>query len=267
MPRKDAASGPITAQAQQDLVSEGIENFELPKSLVTKIAKSAIPDNAKLQKETVLSLVKGSTVFINYLAATAHDVALSKQHKSISASDVLKALEMIEFGDLVEMLQAELQIYRDTTKGDKGRNKTTTATTASSSASSNINNSKGKVKESGDASVSARAKGKEKAPPPPAQQPQQQSPFTTVPRPLVSLSTSQDVAGDGTRREDDELGGEYDMEDEGEGEGEDVGDVEEEEEDPGEEEEEPVDMMAVEEEETRRDAAGLDEPMRGPGED
>ena len=26
-----------------------------------------IPDNVKLQKETVLSLVKGSTVFINYL--------------------------------------------------------------------------------------------------------------------------------------------------------------------------------------------------------
>lgn len=83
MPRKDAGGGPISAQAQQDLVSEGIENFELPKSLVTKIAKSAvssriyfltvfsnvsqIPDNVKLQKETVLSLVKGSTVFINYL--------------------------------------------------------------------------------------------------------------------------------------------------------------------------------------------------------
>lgn len=42
MPRKDAGSGPISAQAQQDLVSEGIENFELPKSLVTKIAKSAV---------------------------------------------------------------------------------------------------------------------------------------------------------------------------------------------------------------------------------
>ena len=28
-----------------------------------------IPDNAKLQKETVLSLVKGSTVFINYLGS------------------------------------------------------------------------------------------------------------------------------------------------------------------------------------------------------
>ncbi|KAJ7658083.1 hypothetical protein B0H17DRAFT_1213316 [Mycena rosella] len=126
MPRKEPPQGPISAQAQQELVSEGMENFELPKSLVTRIARSALPENVKMQKETVISLIKGSTVFINYLAATrvpvlpihrgpltrfscsAHDVALSKQHKSISASDVLKALEMIEFGDLVDKLQGEL---------------------------------------------------------------------------------------------------------------------------------------------------------------
>lgn len=42
MPRKDAYGGSISAQAQQDLVSEGIENFELPKNLVTRIAKSAV---------------------------------------------------------------------------------------------------------------------------------------------------------------------------------------------------------------------------------
>jgi len=84
------------------------------------LQKSSIPDNVKLQKETVLSLVKGSTVFINYLAATAHDVALSKQHKSISASDVLKALEMLEFTDMVEQLQGELQVYRQLVKtGEK----------------------------------------------------------------------------------------------------------------------------------------------------
>ncbi|KAG6860398.1 hypothetical protein C0995_011645 [Termitomyces sp. Mi166 len=138
MPRKDAPSGPISAQAQQDLVSDGIENFELPKSLVTKIAKSALPDNAKLQKETVLSLVKGSTVFINYLAATAHDVAVSKQHKSISASDVLKALEMIEFGDLVERLQTELVVYRANAKTDKKKIPPPSSVSASASASASI---------------------------------------------------------------------------------------------------------------------------------
>ncbi|KIL67043.1 hypothetical protein M378DRAFT_102733, partial [Amanita muscaria Koide BX008] len=142
MPRKDATTGQISAQAQQDLVSEGIENFELPKSVVTKIAKSAIPDNAKLQKETILSLVKGSTVFINYLAATAHDVALSKQHKSISASDVLKALEHIEFGDLVESLQSELQVYRELAKTDKSKK-----------GSANVNNSNAQASSSTSASA------------------------------------------------------------------------------------------------------------------
>ncbi|KAI6018706.1 histone-fold-containing protein [Pisolithus microcarpus] len=222
MPRKDAGTGPISAQAQQDLVSEGIENFELPKSLVTKIAKSAIPDNAKLQKETVLSLVKGSTVFINYLAATAHDVALSKQHKSISASDVLKALEMIEFGDLVEKLQEELQIYRDNTKGDKGRR------------SAAAPSSKGKAKESESASATSHAKGKEKA-----------TPYSGI-----TSSVSQSAAEELRPRSpvgDDEVAGDED--DEGE-----VDDVVEQD-----EEEEPLDTMQIETDELERDPTELHE--------
>ncbi|KAH7925999.1 histone-fold-containing protein [Leucogyrophana mollusca] len=245
MPRKDAGGGPISAQAQQDLVSEGIENFELPKSLVTKIAKSAIPDNSKLQKETVLSLVKGSTVFINYLAATAHDVAQSKQHKSISASDVLKALEMIEFGDLVEMLQSELQIYRDNVKGDKGRK--------SGAADRSSASQKGKSKDVAESasSVSAsRAKGKEKASAPPLP-----PPFTSVPRAAPASSISQ--APVHPEDEDDDMGepAQEDGEDDEEPE-EDYDDVEGE----VEEDEEPADQMAVEEEELRRDAGGLEEP-------
>ncbi len=77
MPRKEPGGLPISAQAQQELVSEGIENFELPKTVVTKIAKSALPDNAKLQKETVLALVKGSTVFINYLGGQVNSLSLT----------------------------------------------------------------------------------------------------------------------------------------------------------------------------------------------
>ncbi|RXW23766.1 hypothetical protein EST38_g2087 [Candolleomyces aberdarensis] len=120
MPRKENP-GPISAQAQQDLVSEGIENFELPKSVVMKIAKSALPEEARLTKETVLSLVKGSTVFINYLAATAHDVAVSKQHKSIAATDVLKALEMLDFADLVAPLSEELKTFKEQSKTTSGK--------------------------------------------------------------------------------------------------------------------------------------------------
>jgi DNA polymerase epsilon subunit 3 len=53
MPRKDAYTGPISAQAQQDLVSEGIENFELPKSVVMRIAKSSVCFFWNMRKATI----------------------------------------------------------------------------------------------------------------------------------------------------------------------------------------------------------------------
>ena len=54
------------------------------------------------------SVVLPSRLVVFSDESRAHDVAQSKQHKSISASDVLKALELLEFGDLVEPLQSEL---------------------------------------------------------------------------------------------------------------------------------------------------------------
>lgn len=155
MPRRENANTPASAQAQQDAVSEGLENFELPRALVTRIAKSAVPENVKLQKDTVLSLVKGATVFINYLAATAHEVSTSKQHKSISASDVFKALEIIEFADLIPPLQAELQVYRELSKSKKG----STAGGASASAPPARSKSGG----GGGGAAAQRGKGKERA--------------------------------------------------------------------------------------------------------
>ena len=45
---------------------------------------------------------------LSYVLASAHDIAAQKQHKSVSASDVLKALEQIEMGDMVQKLQSDL---------------------------------------------------------------------------------------------------------------------------------------------------------------
>ncbi|KAM6500096.1 Histone-fold-containing protein [Amanita muscaria] len=280
MPRKDATTGQISAQAQQDLVSEGIENFELPKSVVTKIAKSAIPDNAKLQKETILSLVKGSTVFINYLG-TAHDVALSKQHKSISASDVLKALEHIEFGDLVESLQSELQVYRELAKTDKSKK-----------GSANVNNSNAQPSSSTSASAPPNAKKAGSSGSSAAQQ-RQSSASVSSKSPLLPRKNKGTVAASApvpasilpVEDNDDDVdmgmdesassaphvqqGGGEDEYSEGLGHVDQDEQIEEDEQDePGDEEEEGehrmgeeelVDMMQVEEEELRRDARGVEE--------
>jgi len=118
------------------MVNEGIENFELPKTIITRIAKSPLANNAKFNKDTITALTRGTTVFINYLCATAQDVSRTRTHKMISASDVLKALELIEMPDMVPLLQRELEIYRReqktaTAKG-KGR--------ASQGSTSNVTN-------------------------------------------------------------------------------------------------------------------------------
>lgn len=39
----------------------------LPKSIVTRLAKGVLPQNTNIQKDAVLALTKGATVFINYL--------------------------------------------------------------------------------------------------------------------------------------------------------------------------------------------------------
>ncbi|KZP23971.1 histone-fold-containing protein [Athelia psychrophila] len=251
MPRKDQSTGLISAQAQQDLVSDGIENYELPKSIITKISKSSIPENAKLQKETVLGLVKGSTIFINYLCATSHDVAMSKQHKSVSASDVLKAIEIIEFGDLNDILSAELQIYRNNLKAEKTRKERADKIAA-----------KGKAKEPAAPTVvptsidpslsSASTKGKSKAHP---------VPEAHVLPPNVLGARDADVpmelAEDGAGGERDiRKGLEPFMDPNDRSASEDEEAAEEDEES----EEEPVqDPMVVEQEDLRRDANGLEQ--------
>ncbi|EPQ53038.1 histone-fold-containing protein [Gloeophyllum trabeum ATCC 11539] len=227
MPRADSSSNlskAPSAKNQQDAV--GIENYELPKSLITKIAKSAIPENTKLQKEVVTSLVKGSTVFINYLGASAaHDVAASKQHKSISATDVLKALELLEFADMVPGLQTELQAYRDTQK--KGKQSGA---------------SKGKAKET---DSPAKAKGKEKA----AAVPSAVSQTDQEPQ-----DVDEDESGNTVRVRPEEDEDMLDPEEEG-----DIPEEEIPEDEPEEEDEELVDNVAVEEEELQRDARGLED--------
>ncbi|KAG8902019.1 hypothetical protein FRB99_004868 [Tulasnella sp. 403] len=110
-----------SAQAQQDVILAGIENYELPASTITRIAKTAMPEGSKMSKDTVTALTKASTVFINYLSATAHDIAKSNGLKTINAADVLKAMEMIELGDLVPQLEQDLTAFRENGKKPRTR--------------------------------------------------------------------------------------------------------------------------------------------------
>ncbi|KAI0696982.1 histone-fold-containing protein [Cerioporus squamosus] len=247
MPRaKESTAGASTAQAQQEAVSEGIDNFELPRSLIMKLARaSQVPENTKFSKEVILAILKASTVFINYLAATAHEVATSKQHKSISATDVLKALELVELADIAKNIQEELPLYRDLQKSDKRKGGKGKAKDASESAS---------------AGPKTKGKGKAAASAPPDAAEQGPSPTIHIPAvrsaagPSAAPEQPEDVDEDQEMADADQDHGEDPEQDEAEDE-----EIDEDEDDEDEDETEPPeDMMAVEEEELRRDARGLE---------
>ncbi|KAI0708797.1 histone-fold-containing protein [Fomitopsis betulina] len=236
---KESASS-VNALAQQEAVSEGIEAFELPRSIITRLARSAMSENTKMSKDVVLSFQKSSTVFINYLAATAHEVAASKQHKSISATDVLKALELVEMGDMVPKLQQELQLYRDVQKSGrsgKGKARESLAEGKAASAASSSRPRQKKEKERGPTITINRPQAKA---PSRALEPQYE-PAGVNGRVHEARDEDEDMV------EEDEEVDDEDDDDDGD---EDVGD------------EEPEEPMAVDDEDTRPDE-GLDDEDDG----
>ncbi|CCL98862.1 uncharacterized protein FIBRA_00869 [Fibroporia radiculosa] len=267
MPRKQPGTSTVTAASQQEVVSEGIENFELPRSLVTKLARSGMSEGTKMQKDVVLSYSKASTVFINYLgahnsahriivralspftyhtAATAQEVSSSKQHKSISASDVLKALEMVELGDMLPMLQRELQIYREIQKADKSRKSGGSKGKTRESQQDTVSTS---VSASSSAPARSNSKGKEK---------EHKGPTATV---LSASPAAQDSEPELEGEEEEGIGEDLEQEIDGDEEmGEDEEDVDEEEDMQDEAIEESEEPIAIEDEELLQDEGGLGDP-------
>ncbi|KAH8594312.1 histone-fold-containing protein [Bisporella sp. PMI_857] len=90
-----------------------VQDLNLPKSIVTRLAKGVLPPNTQIQGNAMLAMTKSATVFINYLASHANDHAASANRKTIAPQDVLKALDELEFPDFKPRLEAELAKFNE----------------------------------------------------------------------------------------------------------------------------------------------------------
>ncbi|KAJ3297924.1 hypothetical protein HK104_011384 [Borealophlyctis nickersoniae] len=89
-----------------------IEDCDLPKTIIARVLKAGLPDNAIVAKDAKAALTKSCTVFINYLTATACDINKSSGHKSINANDIFKALEILEFDEFTPKVRAAVQAFQ-----------------------------------------------------------------------------------------------------------------------------------------------------------
>ncbi|OAF62367.1 hypothetical protein VC83_01153 [Pseudogymnoascus destructans] len=94
-----SASTPAKEAAHKEKDGVNIEDLNLPKSIVTRLAKGVLPPSTQIQGNAMLAMTKSATVFVGYLAAHANEYAQAANRKTVTPADVLRALEDLEFGE------------------------------------------------------------------------------------------------------------------------------------------------------------------------
>jgi len=87
--------------------------YELPQASVMRIVKAALPDNISVQKEVRNSLSKSAGLFLLYVTQSANEHCTAAKRSTISADDVLFALNDLQFDELSKPLAAFFQAYKN----------------------------------------------------------------------------------------------------------------------------------------------------------
>ncbi|KAF2653870.1 histone-fold-containing protein [Lophiostoma macrostomum CBS 122681] len=108
--KSNASAASPDDSARQGLREDGlsIEDLNLPRSIVQRLAKGVLPPNTQIQKDAVLAMSKSATVFVNYLTSHAAENAARSNKKTVMPKDVFDAMQELEFESFLPRLEAEV---------------------------------------------------------------------------------------------------------------------------------------------------------------
>lgn len=98
---------------KKDKDATGIEDLNLPKSIITRLAKGVLPPNTQIQANAILAMTKAATVFINHLTNAANERTQNSNKKTIMPPDVFDALDDIEYPEFKELVQQEFKKFNE----------------------------------------------------------------------------------------------------------------------------------------------------------
>ncbi|XP_055839674.1 DNA polymerase epsilon subunit 3 [Episyrphus balteatus] len=98
---------------------ERIEDLNLPTSVVARLIKEALPDNAIVSKEARAAIARAASVFVIFLTSSSTALAKKQNHKTITANNIFEALEELDFNDFVDPLRKDLETHRKMIKDKK----------------------------------------------------------------------------------------------------------------------------------------------------
>uniref|UniRef100_A0A6N2KMX0 Transcription factor CBF/NF-Y/archaeal histone domain-containing protein n=1 Tax=Salix viminalis TaxID=40686 RepID=A0A6N2KMX0_SALVM len=118
---KDLAMEPM------DIVGKSKEDASLPKATMTKIIKEMLPPDVRVARDAQDLLIECCVEFINLVSSESNEVCSREDKRTIAPEHVLKALEVLGFGEYIEEVYAayeqhKLETMHDSLKGGKWSN-------------------------------------------------------------------------------------------------------------------------------------------------
>ncbi|KAF2034951.1 histone-fold-containing protein [Setomelanomma holmii] len=105
---EDETPAPKSASKEPKDDTLSVEDLNLPKSIVQRLAKGVLPPNTQIQKDALLAMSKSATVYVNYLTSCAAEHAQRQGKKTVMPNDVFAAMHELEFAFMLPRLEAEV---------------------------------------------------------------------------------------------------------------------------------------------------------------
>jgi DNA polymerase epsilon subunit 3 len=126
LPHPDAHARP----RRERRPTKHIMDEELPRAHVKRLVKTKLStlDNVdakgqsfepNIQKEALSAYGECAKIFIHYITATANDISRDHKRSTISAEDVMSAIEECDFGELAGEVRATLQSFQTAKRAKK----------------------------------------------------------------------------------------------------------------------------------------------------
>ncbi|KAI3762732.1 hypothetical protein L1987_53173 [Smallanthus sonchifolius] len=95
-----------------DIVGKAKEDASLPKATMTKIIKEMLPPDVRVARDTQDLLIDCCVEFINLVSSESNEVCSREDKKTIAPEHVLKALQVLGFGEYVEDVYAAYEQHK-----------------------------------------------------------------------------------------------------------------------------------------------------------
>lgn len=113
-------------------MAEKPEDLNLPNAVIARIIKESLPEGVIISKEARSAISKAASIFVLYCTSWANNFALQQKRKTLKDTDVLSAVEEMEFDTFLPGLRTSLEAFKREKKEAADKKKKTKETPSSS---------------------------------------------------------------------------------------------------------------------------------------